>query len=155
MHFNVTLRLTFQNLLTFYYFLADLQYTVAIVSSPAGTPVSGSTNTFDYPILSSVTLTCMVTSSDGSKPAVTSYSWNTKGCLTDENGEVRCFPKDQTTQTVSEDDVSAKDAGIVTCTAVINGDPFTSKPFTLRISGTVYISIFNFLYSCTVCINTM
>ena len=34
--------------------------TVTVVSSPAGTPVSESTNTFDYPILSSVTLRCMV-----------------------------------------------------------------------------------------------
>ena len=41
-------------------------YTVTIASTPAGTPVSGSTNTFDYPILSSVTLTCMV---DPSPPA--------------------------------------------------------------------------------------
>jgi len=89
----------------------------------------------------------MVTSSDGSTPTVTSYSWNTNGCLTDEDGEVRCFPKDQTTQSVSEDDVSAKDAGTVRCTAVINGDQFFSKPFTLRISGIACICIINFLYS--------
>ena len=33
---------------------------VTIVTSPVGTPVSGSTITYDYPILSSVNLTCMV-----------------------------------------------------------------------------------------------
>ena len=130
------------------YFITLGHYTVTIVSTPPGTPVSGSINTFDYPILSSVTLTCMVESTDGPIPAVTSYSWNTMGCFKDEDGEVRCFPKDQTAQSVSDEDVSAKDAGTVRCTAVINDDSFTSKPFTLRISGTVWIYIVNSLYSC-------
>ena len=70
-------------------------YTVTIVSSPAGTPVSGSTNTFDYPILSSVTLTCNVVSDDGSLFTVIAYQWNTAGCCTHSNhnnGNPSCFP---------------------------------------------------------------
>ena len=113
----------------------DDQYTVQIVSTPAGTPVSGSTNKFDYPILSSVTLTCMVTSSIGLPITASSYSWNTTGCFADDQGARRCFPIGQTTQTVSDNDVSAEDAGTVLCTAVINGCLFTSEPLTLRISG--------------------
>ena len=51
--------------------------TISIVSSPAGTLVSGST--FDYPILSSVTLTCMANPS----PVINvSFSWNTTRCYT-------------------------------------------------------------------------
>ena len=113
------------------------QFTVTIVSTPAGTPVNGSTNTFDFPILSSVTLTCNVTSDNGSLFTVDSYSWDTSGCFADDRGTRRCFPIGQTTETVSEDDVFAKDAGTVRCTAIINSGSFTSGPFTLRISGTV------------------
>ena len=128
----------------------DGQYTVTIVSTPTGTPVSGSTNTFDYPILSSVTLTCMVTSNDGSPVTVTGYSWNTTGCFTvtatryswnttgwfrNYYGYVSCFPDGKTTQNVSEDSVLARDAGTVRCTAIINSESFTSGPFTLRITG--------------------
>ena len=121
----------------------DDQYTVTIVSTPAGTPVSGSTNTFYYPILSSVTLTCMVTSNDGSTFTMTGYSWDTTGCYYDDFGNVRCFPNGQTMQSVSEDALSARDAGTVRCTALINRISFTSGPFTLRISGT-YMSIVKF-----------
>ena len=112
------------------------QYTVTIVSTPAGTPVSGSTNTFDYPILSSVTLTCMVTSNDGSPFTVTNYQWNTTGCFTNNVHDIpTCFPTGQTTQNVAGDDLTAEDAGTITCTATIGGDDYTSEPLTLRISG--------------------
>ena len=113
------------------------EYTVTIASTPAGTPLSGSTNTIDYPILSSVNLTCMVTSDDGSPFTVTSYSWNTTGCYDNSGGtgDVRCFPNGKRTQNVSEDAVLARDAGTVRCTAVINNASFTSGPFTLRITG--------------------
>ena len=117
---------------------SDPPFTVTIVSSPAGTPVSGSTNTFDYPILSSVTLTCNVISNNGSSFTVTSYHWNTTGCYTHHgfnNGNPRCFPHGQTTQNVTDDDVTAEDAGTITCTVTINGSDYTSEPFTLRISG--------------------
>ena len=117
---------------------SDNLFNVAIVSSPAGTPVSGSINTFDYPILSSVTLTCNVTSNHISSFIVTSHHWNTAGCYIHpgvNNGNPRCFPHDQTTQNVTDDDVTAEDAGTITCTVTINGSDYTSEPFTLRISG--------------------
>ena len=111
--------------------------TVTIISSPAGTPVSGSPYTFDYPILSSVTLTCMVDPTPVSVVNV-SYSWNTTGCYTNPgliDGKPRCFPDAQTTQNVTDYDVNAEDAGTITCTASISGSDYTSEPFTLRISG--------------------
>ena len=109
--------------------------TVTIVSNPAGTPVSGSTNTFDYPILSSVTLTCMV---DGSTPTMTNYQWNTTGCYThpDHNsGNPTCFPTGQTTQSVTGNDLTAEDAGTITCTVTVADVNYTSGSLTLRISG--------------------
>ena len=56
-------------------------YAVAIVSSLAGTPVSESTSTFEYPILSSVTLTCNVPLKSDSEllPNRITYQWNTTG----------------------------------------------------------------------------
>ena len=119
-------------------FIAQTTYTVAIVSSPAGTLVSGSTNAFDYPMWSSVTLTCYVTSDDGSSFTVTSYRWNTQGCYTNpsvNSGNPDCFPRGHTTQSVTDYGVTAEDAGTITCTATINGSDHTSEPFTLRISG--------------------
>ena len=117
-----------------------MSYTVTIVSNPDGTPVSGSNNTFDYPILSSVTLTCMVTSSDGSTPTelVTNYQWDTTGCYTNtahNSGNPTCFPTGQTTQSVTENDLTAEDAGTITCTITIGHFVYISEPFTLRISG--------------------
>ena len=141
-------------------------YTVTIVSSPAGIPVNGSTNTFDYPILSNVTLTCNVTSNDGSSFTVTSYQWNTAGCYTHPNvngGNPSCFPDGQTTQNVSDDDVTAEDAGTVTCTATISGSQYTSGPFTLRISGEhlwlvyciIHATIVLYTICCVSCIFTV
>ena len=125
--------------------------TVRIVSSPVGTPVSGSTNTFDYPILSNITLTCNVAADDGLPVTVTSYRWNTAGCYTHpnhNNGNPTCFPDGQTTQSVTDNDVTAEDAGTITCTVTISGSDYTSGPFTLRISGEqlVYCEI-----ACIVC----
>ena len=114
---------------------------VTIVSNPAGRPVSGSTNTFDYPIMSNVTLTCMVTSSDGLPFTVTNYQWNTTGCYVNNRGERRCFPTGQTTQNVTGNDLLAEDAGTISCTVTVNSESFTSGPFTLRISGTVHTVI--------------
>ena len=113
-------------------------FTVTIVSSPAGTSVNGSTNTFDYPILSSVTLICIVTPDDGLSVTIDSYRWNTTGCYTHPNrntGNPTCFSDGQTTQIVTDSDVTAEDAGTITCTVTISGSDYTSGPFTLRISG--------------------
>ena len=107
--------------------------TVTIVSNPAGTPVSGSTNTFDYPILSSITLTCMV---DPSPPTGVTYQWNTTGCFTNDRHTIpTCFPTGQTTQSVTGSNLLAEDAGNITCTVTISGAQFTSDLFSLRISG--------------------
>ena len=116
----------------------DGQYTVTIVSTPAGTPVSGSTNTFDYPILSNVTLTCMV---DPSPPAGATYQWNTGGCFTnDRHTDQTCFPVDQTTQSVTGYHLLAEDAGPIACTLRIGGVNYPSDIFTLRVSGMSYIT---------------
>ena len=107
--------------------------TISIVSSPGSTSVSGST--FDYPILSSVTLTCMA---DPSPVISVSFSWNTTRCYTNSdynNGIPACFPHNQTTQSVTGNDLTAEDAGTITCTVTISGNEYTSGPFTLRISG--------------------
>ena len=88
--------------------------------------------------MSSVTLTCNVTADDGLPVTVTSYRWNTAGCYTHprrNNDNPTCFPVNQTTQNVTDDDVTAEDAGTITCTVTISGSDYTSGPFTLRISG--------------------
>ena len=113
----------------------DSQFTVTIVSIPAGTAVSESDNTFDYPILSSITLTCMVIPTPLSS---VTYQWNTAGCYTNSRftgSNPECFPHGQTTQNVTGNDLNAEDAGTITCTVTISDGDYTSEPFTLRISG--------------------
>ena len=88
--------------------------------------------------MSSVTLTCNLAADDGLPVTATSYRWNTAGCYTHpnhNNGNPTCFPDGQTTQSVTDDDVTAEDAGTITCTVTISGSDYTSEPFTLRISG--------------------
>ena len=66
------------------------------------------------------------------------YQWNTAGCYAHpmrNNGNPSCFPYGQTTQSVTDDDVTAEDAGTIICVVTINGVNYTSEPFTLRISG--------------------
>ena len=89
--------------------------------------------------MSNVTLICNVTSKNGSSFNVTSYQWNTAGCynnskFTPSNPE--CFPHNQTTQSVTGNDLNAEDAGTITCTVTISGSNYTSEPFTIQISGT-------------------
>ena len=111
---------------------------VTIVSNPAGTPASGSTNTFDYPILSSVTLTCMV---DPSPPADATYQWNTTCFTNNFHTTPTCFPTGQTTQNVTGNNLLAEDAGTITCTVTIGDVDYASEPLTLRISGTLIMCI--------------
>ena len=111
---------------------------INVVSSPDGVPVSGADNTFEYPVLSSVELTCRVDPPTDPDVSV-DYSWNTIRCYTHSryNGK-NCnsfLSTSMMTQSVTGFELTAKDAGTVTCTAQIYGDEYTSKPFTLHISG--------------------
>ena len=107
------------------------------MSSPAGTPVNGFTNTYEYAVLSHVSLTCMVGPPPDPDVSV-SYSWNTIGCYSHigyNDNSPRCFTHNSTKQTVTGNDLTAEDAGTIACTVTIYGDGYTSRPFTLHISG--------------------
>ena len=110
---------------------------VTIVTEPEGTPVTGSNDTFDYPILSSVSLLCMTTTADGSSVTVTSYSWTATNCYSHTDGvNDPCFYSGgRTGYNVTGADLLAQDAGTVICSATVDGINFTSDPLTLRISG--------------------
>ena len=111
---------------------------VTIVTNPEGTPVNGSSNTFDYPILTSVSLICIVTTPDGSPVTATSYSWTATNCYNRTGGvQSSCFYSGgRTGYNITGDSLLASDAGNVTCTATIAaGVDFTSDPLTLCISG--------------------
>ena len=85
--------------------------------------------------MSSVTLTCMV---DPTPSSSVTYRWNTAGCYANTQftgSNPICFPRDQTTQSVTGNDLRAEDAGTITCTVTIGDSDYTSEPFTLRISG--------------------
>ena len=118
-------------------FLIDLNINVTIVTNPEGTPVNGSNNTFDYPILTSVSLLCMATMPDGSPVTASSYSWTATNCYDHTDGvDDPCFYSGgRTGNNITENSLLAPDAGTVTCTVTIGGTSFTSDPLTLRISG--------------------
>ena len=85
--------------------------------------------------MSSVTLTCDVSPSSST---VDSYRWGTTGCYTNSKftpSNPQCFPRGQTTESVTDNNLNAEDAGTITCHATINGVEYDSEPFTLRISG--------------------
>ena len=66
------------------------------------------------------------------------YRWNTAGCYTNRlftGSNPVCFPRNQTTQNVTGNNLDAEDAGTITCTVTINNRTYTSGPLTLRISG--------------------
>ena len=97
-------------------------------------------NTFDYPILSNVTLTCNVASNSGPLPDEIRYEWNTDDCYTNSKftpDNPQCFPHGQMIQSVTGNYLNAENAGTITCTAVIFTGVvrLTSGQFTLRISG--------------------
>ena len=111
--------------------------TVTIVTNQAGVSVDGQEDTFDYPILTNLTLMCIATAADG-LPA-TSYHWNTVNCYGG-GGSYSCFYSQvQTGQNITGYNLQALDAGTVNCTATINGTNYTSNPLTLRISGELAI----------------
>ena len=114
-------------------YLIGMNVNVAIVTEPAGMPVTGTTDTFDYPILTRVNLTCNVTA----PVTATSYRWTGTNCYTGSSGvNDPCFYDGRTGQTITNSNgVLAPDAGTVTCTATVAGVDYTSEPLTLRISG--------------------
>ena len=66
------------------------------------------------------------------------YQWNTTGCYTNDEftgSNPECFPHGETTQSVTGNNLNAEDAGTITCIVTISGSNYTSRPFTLRISG--------------------
>ena len=124
-------------------YLIGKNVNVTIMTEPAGIPVTGSTDTFDYPILTRVNLTCNVTTPDGSPVTVTSYRWTGTNCYNSSIGVINpCFYDGQTGQTITDNNgVLASDTGTVTCTATVAGVNYTSEPLTLRISGEQLIII--------------
>ena len=110
------------------------------MSNPVGYPVNNQLNTYQFSILSNVTLSCLVTSTEGSIFTVTSYQWNTTQCYSNtafNNGNPSCFPHGQTTQNVTGTGLTAEDAGTIYCIATVNGISFRSAPLTLLIRGAV------------------
>ena len=123
--------------------------TVTIVTDPVGVPVDDQNNTFDYPILTNVTLMCNAITADGSPATVTSYRWNAINCYNTTDGvEESCFYSQCETSQCNSAGVGAgpaqvaglraQDAGTVNCTATIDGTDYTSDPLTLRISGELH-----------------
>ena len=131
----------------------DGQLTVTIVTHPAGIPVDGQNNTFDYPILTSVTLMCNATTADGSPATVTSYCWNAINCYNTSDGvDEPCFYShigNNNGLRAQDADLRAQDAGTVSCTATIDGTDYTSDPLTLRISGELCKSIHFYYLPCS------
>ena len=129
--------------------------TVIIVTDPVGTPVDGQPGTFDYPVLTSLTLMCMATASDGSPVTVTSYEWTATNCYNRVGGvQDPCFYNvgDRTGQNVTSiNGILATDAGTVTCTATINGMEYTSSSLTLCVSGEQLHSNVIFIVRQTIC----
>ena len=117
-------------------YLTGVSINVTIVTNPEGTPVNGSYNTFDYPILTSVSLICMATTPDGS-PITATYSWIATNCYNHTGGvHSPCFYSGGLTgNIITGDSLLAPDAGTVTCNATVAGFSYTSDPLTLRIAG--------------------
>ena len=73
---------------------------------------------------------------DPSPATTVTYQWNTARCFTSFRHNIpTCFPANQTTQSVTDNNLLAEDAGTITCTVTIDGVNYTSGPLTLRISG--------------------
>ena len=109
---------------------------VTIVTDPPGIAVNGQPNTFDYPILTNVTLMCMATTTaDGSPANVTSYYWTAIKCYYYYYYYYCYYSGYHKGQNLTSNDPLARDAGTVICIATIDGTNYRSNPLTLRISG--------------------
>ena len=67
-----------------------------------------------------------------------SYQWDTAECYNNAQftgSNPQCFPHNQMSQVVTENNLNAEDAGAIICSALINGVRYTSDPLTLRMSG--------------------
>lgn len=85
--------------------------------------------------MKSVFFTCLTSPSN---IIIQSYQWNTTGCYTNDghnDGNPKCFPHGQITQSVIGHDLTADDAGTITCSITIDNVKYTSDPLTLLISG--------------------
>ena len=118
-------------------YFADSSINIAVVSDPPGTPVNGLSNTFDYPVLTSVRLLCNATSTTDGSPYSASYNWQSISCYTHSNGVQRpCFYNGYPSgYSIDSNDLLAQDAGVVSCNANGVHGYYTSGSFTLRISG--------------------
>ena len=108
------------------------------MTDPAGVAVDGQPNTFDFPILTNVTLMCVVKGtlediSSGTN-TVFSYHWDAINC-TNSTTDPCFYSQDQTSQNITGSNLLAQDAGTVKCIATVNGSNYSSNPLTLRISG--------------------
>jgi len=84
----------------------------------------------------------MVTNYNGTPvtDAVFKYKWNTTGCYRNNafnSGTPRCFPHGKTNQTITGGNLTAKDAGTITCEVTDLIATRTSMPLTLRLSGNI------------------
>jgi len=70
---------------------------------------------------------------DPSPLSSVTYQWNTTGCYN--KSSPGCFPHNETTQSVTDNEVTAEDAGTITCTVTYNSIQFTSGPLTILVSG--------------------
>ena len=128
---------------------------VNIVTDPNGIPVNGSNSTFDYPILTNVSLLCIATVACRSQVTATSYSWTATNCYNHTGGvETPCFYSGgHTDNNITGDSLLAPDAGTITCTATIDGIDYTSDPLTLRISGEQLCFYYSINYGvCALCV---
>ena len=126
---------------------------VNIVTDPNAVPVNGSNSTFDYPILTNVSLLCMATVACRSQVTATSYSWTATNCYNHTGGiQTPCFYSGgHTDNNITGDSLLAPDAGTITCTATIDGIDYTSDPLTLRISGKQLCIHYSIWCMCTLC----
>lgn len=95
--------------------------------------------------MSSLSLNCLVTSSDHLPFKVSSYKWNTEECYKNsgyQSGIPGCFPHQHPdAEIVYGTDLTAEDAGIISCTVTINNKKYTSDSITIHISGKVNIAL--------------
>ena len=133
----VHVKFIYHFLLCLFDYLTDLNINVTVQTDPEGTPVNGSNNTFDYPILTNVSLLCVATTADGSLVTVASYSWTATSCYNRTGGvHSPCFYSGgRTGYKITDNSLLAPDAGTVTCTATVGSASFTSDPLILHISG--------------------